>query len=996
MKRFPTTVFLTAILLSALAAPSSIMAKTQSRFVTAEMRASAVANAQRFPWIAKRQQAYRDAAQGLIGIGDDTLWASVPGPLLPRTIYTTAGILYEGAAAYCPNCGEDGPKKGGRSFFADAGEPWKVKCKNCDEIYPKNDFGAFYQSALDEHGNFNPQLGDRSLLVNLEDPDSKLYIDDGYGMIDAKGHTHHPIAYYTQHFVWRKMYSRIDALVNAYQLTGESIYAHKCAVLLDRIADVYPEMDYLPLHKQGFQHSQGGSGQGRIEGCIWETFVTERFARAYDIIFDGIQGDDELVAFISQQSKQHNLGDKGSIAAICKHIEQNLLLEALESCKDGRIAGNTGMTQTCLAVNAIALDDPKLTEQWLDWLFDPQYPGDYTNRKDPVSWVLVEGLDRDGMGGENGGYGLIWTNGMHKLADILSFYPDYTNHNLVADYPKLKQSFFVTSRLNVLDTMMPSFGDAGAVGSVGRMGRGSTYMQAYELYRDPRFAQLAMHESRAHGSSLRLPDDVFRADPDALIREVEQVAGDEPYILESDHFGRYGQAQLQTPTREDGRAVYIHYGFGKGHSHYDALNIGVFAHHLPMLPELGYPEYTGAWPKRVAWTSNTISHNTLQIGDTRTAYSNGGHLTLFADAAPLRVMDVSAPRAYANVDAYRRTVAIIDVSDTESYVFDVFRARGGTNHRLSWHGSSEAATTEGLSLSPQDGGTFAGPDVAFAQSDDKLKASGFAYLYNVERAANVTEPYTVDWACVPVRRSIPEGVQPHIRLHALTPCDEVALATGDAPHKYLSPRYVIQSRLGDNMQSQFVNVLEPYDGSPYIASVRQLAVDADNVAAVAIELTDGRTDILISCEQPTRVTVEGVTLDGRFGFVRLRDGQVQRMRMVGGTLLQYGDVAMTSERDAYRGKVAAVDASNSEDNRVTLDPPLPDDAALLGRVIHFIGDEARDTSYDIRAIVDSGISTGDITLIGGFADPRDFSAGYHYLVDPGDSYEVPVITEWNR
>ena len=55
----------------------------------------------------------------------------------------------------------------------------------------------------------------------------------------------------------------------------EALSGHKAAVLLDRIADVYPEMDYYPLGRLGFQHSHGGSLRGRITGCISECFTGE-------------------------------------------------------------------------------------------------------------------------------------------------------------------------------------------------------------------------------------------------------------------------------------------------------------------------------------------------------------------------------------------------------------------------------------------------------------------------------------------------------------------------------------------------------------------------------------------------------------------------------------------------------------------------------------------------------------------------------------------------
>ncbi|MFH1264158.1 MAG: hypothetical protein ABIK89_00415, partial [Planctomycetota bacterium] len=492
----------------ALAGAPRTNAKEYSRFVTAQMRANALVNAEKHPWVGQRQQQAVAAAARWMDRTDDELWAMVPAQELPRTVYTNKGVIYEGQAPYCPGCGEAAPAKYGRTWWKfDESRPWKVQCRNCDEIYPKNDFEAFYNSALDERGMFRRKLGDRSLLVNAEhpepdDPLHKLYVDDGYGMFDEKGKRHDVVAYYCWAGVWRPIKSGVGALAEAYALTGDRRYAHKAAVLLYRIADVYPEMDYRPLHEMGFQHGQGGTGQGRIEGCIWECVVARDLARSYDVIFDGIQDDEPLVTFCSNRAKRHKLDGKDSIQAICRHIEDDLLLEALNSCKDGRISGNTGYTHMCLAVSAIALDRPGATEEWLDWLFHPDFPGHKNWTKDPVPWVLTEGLDRDGMGGECGGYGLIWPRSMHELVETLAAYPEYTKHNLVAEYPKLKQSFFVESRLNVLDAMMPNTGDSGAVAVWGRQGNAAAYMRAYVLYRDPRFANLAWREHTVHKSSL--------------------------------------------------------------------------------------------------------------------------------------------------------------------------------------------------------------------------------------------------------------------------------------------------------------------------------------------------------------------------------------------------------------------------------------------------------------------------------------------------------------
>ena len=233
----------------------------------------------------------------------------------------------------------------------------------------------------------------------------------------------------------------------------------------------------------------------------------------------------------------------------------------------------------------------------------------------------------------------------------------------------------------------------------------------------------------------------------------------------------------------------------------------------------------------------------------------------------------------------------------------------------------------------------------------------------------------------------------------------MALASGDppqnrpnAPRRY---RYLIQSRLGEDTQSQFVTVLEPYDRSRTIQQVRKLDVDHDadpnSVAAVAVELASGANDILISCEEPTAVTVEGgISFDGRFGMVRSVGGAVTLMRMAHARMLRAGDVELTCEVPTYTGKVVRVDASDPQNNRVYLEPALPQDADLVGSVIHFQNDVPYDTSYDVKAVGDGWISTGGITVVAGFSNPEAFDSGLRYLVNPGDGYVVPVTVGLDR
>ncbi len=999
----PDRVLATALLAALLCATSHVQAKKCSRFVTAQMRANALENVKKYDWAAARQQAEISGAARWATLTDEQLWEMVTSQELPRDIHTNK-------EAGCPNCGTGITPYG--NYPWQVGGDWKLKCPNCGAVYPKNDFYAFYKSALDEHGFFRRELGDKSLLFNADHPDPndplhKVYVDDGYGMVDEKGNRHRFIAYYNSFVQWVRVFGAIDSLSRAYTVTGDPVHAHKCAVLLDRIADVYPDMDFAPFSKLGFEHSHGGWGIGRIQGCLWENDNVWRASHAYDKIFDGLQDDKELVSFCSQMAAKHKLGDKSSIEAICRHIEEDLLVSMLESYKDGRVDGNKARIRNPAAA-AIALDRGDVTQQWLDYLFDPGFP--HEKYQNPVPQLAVEGLDRDGMGAMCGGYGLMQKDSLIDLAEVLAAYPEYTTHNIVAEYPKLKQAFLITHRLHCLDAAIPNIGDSGATGTWGRSDSTRTFIRGFRLYNDPRMAALAWHYAGGDTAKLRLPDDIFASDPEAALQQIVQAGQAGEFRLVCEHTGRYGQAVLQTESPLDGRALWIHYGQDKGHSHSDCLNIGLYAKNVDMLPELGYPEFTGAWPKRGAWTSNTISHETLVVNDTRSGYSPGGKLTLFAVQPPLRVMDVSSKTAYEGLTTYRRTVAMVDISATDSYVLDVFRARGGKSHRLSYHGPAETATVSGIGLVKQATGTFAGPDVEFAtltgEQEAFYKASGHTYLYDVERSAGpVDSPFTMDWKAEDLRGRIAEGKEPHLRLHSLSKCDEVATAAGDPPqNKRGNPRrlrYLLQSRLGDNVESQFVTVLEPYDTTPFIKQVRALKVEHDadpnSVAAVAVDLTDGTTDILIACKERTHVKVEGdVEFDGQFGMVRLVNSEVKLMRMSNATLLKLGDIELRADRSAYEGTVTAIDVSDPMNNKVLLDPPLPQDPGLVGLVIHFHNDLPLDTSYDIKALTADGISTGDITIVRNFKDSKDFTAGYNYLVNTGDAYSVPYHAGLDR
>ncbi|MEW6358866.1 MAG: heparinase II/III family protein [Planctomycetota bacterium] len=992
------------------------VAKTGSVTITAKMRANAKTNIEKYDWAKSAQRAAIQSAEKWIKIPDRDLWLMVTPQTLPRTIHTTR-IRYTNRTAMCPNCGPKIIPFGNYPWKIDwFKKPWKLECPACKETYPKNDFWAYYLSALDERGVFQQGKGDPKLLFNADRPDPKdplhkFAVDDGYGWYDDKDDRWAFAAYYNSWGQWQMIARALGELARAYTLTENKQYSRKAGILLDRIADVYPDMDlYEYIHKMLFEHSDGSSGGGRIEGCIWETRNGVAFSTAYDHVFDGMKDDPELVKFLSQMAKDFKIGDKSGFEAIQRNIEENLILEVVKSVKDGRIAGNEGMHQNAMVAAAIALDREPLTTELLDWVFLPGKRAAGKDGRRPLSgggipFILMNKMCRDGMGDEGAPGYSCWGITLMTTAELLRTYPKYTNHSMYRDFPKYKQCFLTPIRWACLGQATPSIGDSGACGNWGGVGvTWETLLNSYRAYRDPR---LARDLCRRWGKVLdRYATDIFAEDPLALTEEIRKIGEQEAPPLECQNLNGFGLAIMQTPKADDGRAMWMYYGRNTGHGHRDRLNIGLYAENLAMLPDLGYPEYASGRPMDRIWERNSIAHNTVIVDDTSQVSSYTGHLRIFEPGERVKVIEAESDGIYKSANTFRRLSALVDASDKDGYIVDFFRVRGGRLHRQSWHGPPGEVKTTGLNLIKQEKGTFAGEDIEFNQLPKEWASDcGYMYLYDVQRDKNPPKSLTLDYDAIDLRKRIQEGKDPHLRLTVLTETNEVALAHGDPPqNKGGNPRnldYAILTRTGENLESLYITVVEPYNASPIIESARTLEIKSkptdQMVGAVEVKLVNGRTDIFLCCESPGRVELaNGIVMNGAFGMVSLRNDKVEFARLIAGTELRCKDLVLECPAAEITGKVVSMDTTDPNDNRVvvTLDGEASD--ALVGKLIVFENDREQDAAYLIRRIQPKGanfeISTGDSTLIRGYADRDDFTKGYILNVREGDALRIPMST----
>ena len=170
----------------------------------------------------------------------------------------------------------------------------------------------------------------------------------------------------------------------------------------------------------------------------------------------------------------------------------------------------------------------------------------------------------------------------------------------------------------------------------------------HQVTEDPAFVQaLYLANDR---SAKDLPYDLFASDPEGLQQGVRDVIAREGTVPDvgSVNKEQWRIAILRSGKGNHQRAVWLDYDSGGGHSHSDGMNLGLFAKGLDLMPDFGYPP--------------------VQFGGKQ----------------------------------FERTVALVDVSELESYVLDVFRVVGGTDHAKFQHSHFGTIETTGLTLKPTD------------------------------------------------------------------------------------------------------------------------------------------------------------------------------------------------------------------------------------------------------------------------------------------------------
>lgn len=444
------------------------------------------------------------------------------------------------------------------------------------------------------------------------------------------------------------------------------------------------------------------------------------------------------------------------------------------------------------------------------------------------------------------------------------------------------------------------------------------------------------------------------------------------FLLPSTKIGRLvggqGVGQMQ---------VYLGFQPKYGHVHYDPLNLSIFAERQELLPDLGYSHNTFyRW-----FALSTMSHNTVVVDSanmTNNAVArHGGNIEQFVpDGGQFQVMRASYESAYTVTDEYSREpwyVPFADGAGGQGYVVDVFRVTGGSRHEYTLQGDANHDAYFATDLPLTEYGPYLLPPgtqvVEPVSNSDSGRAEGhypgYIYVRDVQQAQLDGDQYHL--TLVTERNGTEQAKMKMVGL--LEPGDHElflgrspslrsirilgnSMDNNDEAVKYTMPKLVLR-REGTNLQSTFVTVMEPYQEQSRIESAVRLPLGQGPEGAVAVQVRYGdTTDIVLSNpkhpEQP--VVVDDLYFQGEMGFIRIVNGEIVEMSLVGGTMLKKGKVELSGSGTVAGTVVDTRRLANGDvHDALVVDVEIPQDMA--GRYVIVDHPDGGTTGYEIGEVI---------------------------------------------
>ncbi|MBM4047412.1 MAG: hypothetical protein FJ279_20085, partial [Planctomycetes bacterium] len=427
----------------------------------------------------------------------------------------------------------------------------------------------------------------------------------------------------------------------------------------------------------------------------------------------------------------------------------------------------------------------------------------------------------------------------------------------------------------------------------------------------------------------------------------------------------FGHASLGRGRGENQLQAQMHFSGGYGHSHADNLHFALFAKGSELLSDIGYTH-----SKLRRWTVSTIGHNLVAIDrqDQTTRDADGDLLMFVPDLNGLAVVEARGERGYPKLaEVYRRELILVPVSETDAYVVDIFRVKGGSTHDWLLHGSADAdmAAECSLPLTPREG-TMLEPGEKWVEPLGESSSFIPYGLMREVRQAKAEGGFSVAFrfakgdAGVRVHLLDGHGKDSVPTEVFLCQTPRIRQAEGDdrKAYDYWMPQVVARRRGPAPLTSAFVAVHEPFKPSAaggFVREVRALPLDPPAEFGVALEVLHGEfTDTILSLPDPVgeRRLPNGVVARARLAVVREQGGKVVAAWLVDGTQVSKGDFTLKLEEPRYEGVIesATRKADGAAEDAFVTSAALPSGDSLAGHWMVVTHGNGYTHGYEIRCV----------------------------------------------
>ncbi|OGV69060.1 MAG: hypothetical protein A3K19_06305 [Lentisphaerae bacterium RIFOXYB12_FULL_65_16] len=876
---------------------------------------------------------------------DEAIFNTIPGPAVPRTCLIS--MSYESVGKGCPVCRMKIHETHDAFYpwvFDPEKHPWQVQCPSCQTWFPLNKWheGDMHSGAFPDDG-FGCEP-----VVPIKDAAGKLW--------------RWPfIAYYHQwQSYMREFTPEILKCARAAVATGDKALAHKAAIALFRMAESHLDMAVNLNHRKipnrdGILQWPVGAPQvsrfDKLAGGFlyiqpnWDTPRMEDAARAWDLIFDQLEGDAALLAFC----QAHHHPEIQTVEDFRRFVDAGILRVPLQACLDNAISRNYPMQEVTAVTLAVALATPRTLEI-----------ADHVLNRVGVRFALTNEYYIDGSAHESPGYNGIQIRDMARLFETLErlrqLHPDlYVPPRFVspAQDPKFRRQYDFPLEFSLIGRTFPVIGDTGQAGpprvlppAQGFPCEFDDWVSAYKLTRDPRFAQ-AMYGP--NGVTLNRIED-------PQLREAAAEAGRTrgwQVQVPSNILDGYGHAILRSGEGEHQRAFWVRYSQAAQHVHWDMLTIGLAAMQRDLLPELGYPR---GWNHAAVWENSWGTHYGTHITGVPANAFNKGELTTFVATAPVQV---AAAESRATVNGKpvlrQRLIALVDLPPTAFYAVTIERVQGGEEQTFSFHGPDGEATAVNVAQQRYEG-TALGEGLALNDFSSVVKTDRDLACLAFMREPSRATPSGV-WALDYALRDQP-GL--NLRMTCVEPeGGELVVAKAKAPGgkcNYDLTWAILRQKGTAPLARQYVTVLEPYAGQPVLTRIERVPVTGGAADApfppLALRITAGTNvdTILLQYQAGPEMSADGITCNGEFGLFRESQGRLATAALVRGTGLMKAEVGVTLEAAEYQGTIVACDWREAI---VTVEPP-PCPGTLTGRHMRITNEHGSSSSYQIVGVEPAG------------------------------------------